>query len=111
MAADVPLSVIVAPLPPAVGLTVPEIVNDPDCAPVPLSGTARGELEALLVMETVPLAPPAELGANSICTTSLWPAAIEDDEAVVVTALNPGPLTVTAETFTLADPVLDIVTL
>lgn len=55
------------PLPPTGTLPKPMLVGlalSPPCVPVPLIETDRGEFEASLVTVSVPLAVPADCGAN-----------------------------------------------
>ena len=68
-----------------------ETVTDA-ATPVPLSATAAGVLDALLVMLTMPVKPPAAAGANCALKVVLFPAAIDDGVVRPVT-LYPAPLT------------------
>ena len=45
-------------------LTLAGLALNPPCVPVPLNASASGEFEASLVTVTVPLAAPADWGAN-----------------------------------------------
>jgi hypothetical protein len=50
-------------------------VSDPSATPVPESGTPRFGFDALLVMETLPLADPPVVGVKVTLKLTLWPAA------------------------------------
>ena len=50
-------------------------VSEPTVTPAPDSGTFKLVLEALLVMEILPLADPLVAGVNFTLKVALWPAA------------------------------------
>jgi hypothetical protein len=79
-----------------------EAVNE-DCVPVPLSAIVSGEFGALLTTEMLPVALPEPVGANCAVKLADCPAAIVSGAVTPVT-LNPAPVTFTAETVTLAEP-------
>jgi hypothetical protein len=74
-----------------------------DCVPVPLNAMVSGEFGALLTTEMLPDALPEPVGANCAVKLADWPAAIVIGAGTPET-LNPAPVTFTAETVTLADP-------
>ena len=85
---------------------VGETVSCPAAAvPVPESGIVKVGFEALEVMVTLPLAAPAEVGANDTLKLVLCPE-VSVTGAVIPVMLNPVPLTPTAEMVTLDPPVL-----
>ena len=73
---------------------------------MPLSAIAIGEPGALLVTDMLPLALPADPGANLAVTEVFWPARIVTG-TVSPLMLKPGPVTLAAEIVTLAVPVFD----
>ena len=66
----------------------------PGATPVPDNGMLRVGLEALDVTVTLPLALPADDGANETVNVALWPA-VKVTGAVIPLKLNPLPLTAT----------------
>ncbi len=89
-------------------LAVDGMADNWPCVPVPLKETVRGEFDALLEMEALPVTAPGDCGANCICTVTLWPTVSENDVALVPTALNPAPVMDAFEAFTVAVPVFVI---
>jgi len=77
--------------------------------PVPLREIVAGELVALLTTLTLPVTVPTAVGAKLAVSGRLWPAArvtpLEKPDTV-----NPEPVEVTCEMFTLPVPVLVTVT-
>lgn len=73
------------------------------CVPVPLKVIVIGEFGALLTIETLPLALPADVGANLALNVVLSPAP-KVSGAVIPVALKPVPETVTAEIVTVPVP-------
>ncbi len=86
-----------------VGLTL-----NPGSTPVAESATEAGELEALLVIVSEPLALPVAVAANVTVRLALAPAAMVAGTCNPLT-LNPAPVAATWETFTPAVPELVIV--
>jgi len=78
---------------------------NPACAPVPFSTMVAGELAASLTTESDPLALPATVGANTAFKLTLA-AGLTDTGNVKPFALNPAPVAVTPEIFTVAVPLL-----
>jgi hypothetical protein len=78
--------------------------------PAPLSATVVGVLEALLVIATLPVALPLEVGANDVVKAVVCPAA-RVSGTLRPLRLNPAPLTVAWVIVTPAKPVLVRVTL
>jgi hypothetical protein len=78
--------------------------------PVPLNEIASGELDALLVTVSVPVAAAAAVGANWICTVMLCPTGIEEAGFPPIT-VNAAPEIVAALMFTVAVPVFVTLTL
>lgn len=64
--------------------------NAPSAAPVPERGMARVGLEASEVMVTVPLAFPADVGANMMLKLAICPA-VSVSGTVIPLRLNPLP--------------------
>jgi hypothetical protein len=77
--------------------------------PIPLSAMLRGEFGALLVMEMLPLAFPAEVGANLAVNDVAWPA-LSVTGVVNPLKLKPAPEELADEITTLAVPVFVTVT-
>jgi len=50
-------------------------VSDPGVTPLPEKGTVRVAFEALLAIETLPLALPPDCGAKVALKVALWPGA------------------------------------
>jgi hypothetical protein len=71
--------------------------------PVPLKVTVAGEFGALLTIEMLPLALPADVGANLALKVVLSPAP-NVSGAVIPVVLKPAPVTVTAEIVAVAEP-------
>jgi hypothetical protein len=74
-----------------------------DCEPVPLSAIVSGEFGALLTTEMLPVELPEPVGANCAVKLADCPAAIVIG-VVAPETLKPVPVTFTAETVTLAEP-------
>jgi len=83
--------------------TVVGVTEISGCVAVPDSEITVGEVGALLVMEMLPLALPAAVGANTALNDTLAPAATVC--AVSPCTLKPAPVTVTCEMVKLAVPV------
>jgi len=66
----------------------------PGVTPVPDSGMVRVGFDAFDVRVTLPLALPADDGANETVKVALWPA-VRVTGAVIPVKLNPEPLTAT----------------
>jgi len=79
------------------------------CAPVPLKAIVSGDPGALLVMEMLPEALPAAVGANFTLKVVFWPA-LRVSGAVIPLKLKPVPEGLAAEIVTLAVPVFVNVT-
>ena len=79
-------------------------VSAPGVIPVPDNGMVRVGFEAFDVMVTLPLAAPAEAGANFTLKVALWPA-VRVTGAVMPLILNALPLTETCEMVTVDPPV------
>ena len=94
------LVTVTAPKSRLVGLAVRMNVA---ATPVPDSGTAVGEVGALLVMEILPLALPVADGANTALNDTVAPAATVC--AASPCTLKPAPVTVTCEMTRFAVPV------
>jgi hypothetical protein len=77
--------------------------------PVPLSAIESGEFGALLEIERLPFAAPAEVGENFTANEALCPAAKVSGVEIPVT-LNAAPLSVAEATVTLAVPEFESVT-
>ena len=107
------LSVMVAmPLLPTftlLKLTLVGLIVSWGCVPVPLSETDSGEFGALLTMEMLPLAFPAEVGANFAVNDVPCPAFSVIGVAKPL-MLNPAPEALAEDTTTLAVPVFVNVT-
>ena len=73
------------------------------CVPVPLKLIVVGEFGALLTIEMLPLALPADVGANLALNVVLNPAP-NVNGAVIPVVLKPAPAAVTAEIVTVAPP-------
>jgi hypothetical protein len=73
------------------------------CVPVPFKVIVVGEFGALLTIEMLPLALPAEVGANLALNVVLSPAP-NVTGVVIPVVLKPAPVTVTAEIVTVAVP-------
>src|SRR5580698_962588 len=73
------------------------------CVPVPLKLIVVGEFGALLTIEMLPLALPADVGANLALNVVLNPAP-NVSGAVIPVVLKPAPAAVTAEIVTVALP-------
>jgi len=73
------------------------------CTPTPVKGIASGEPGALLVMDTLPLALAADVGANAAVRVVVWPALSVSGTANPV-RLKPVPVAAAAEIVTLAVP-------
>src|ERR1700733_4011382 len=73
------------------------------CVPVPLNAIVVGEFGALLTIEMLPLAFPADVGANLALNVVLSPAP-KVTGVVIPVVLKPAPVTVTAEMVTVALP-------
>src|SRR5438128_2601104 len=71
--------------------------------PVPLSGIARGEPGASLVIEAVPLALPAVVGEN-VALKEVFCPGLRVSGAVMPLMVNPVPEALAAEMVTLAVP-------
>jgi hypothetical protein len=110
--------IVTVALPPFVRLTVCEllvpVVTLPNaavvgvaascgCVPVPLNGIVSGEFGALLTIEMLPLAAPADVGANCALNVVLSPAPNVNGVLNPLT-LRPVPDAVAWEIVTLADP-------
>lgn len=65
-------------------LTLDGFADSAPCAPVPLSAIVAGEPGALLVIEMLPEALPAEVGANVTVNVVLAPALIDIGARVIV---------------------------
>jgi hypothetical protein len=83
---------------------------DESCAsiPVPLRATLSGELGALLVTVTLPLALPVAVGAKAALNVAFWPALMVSGVVIPLIA-KPLPDALAAETTTLAVPEFDSV--
>lgn len=84
---------------------VPGLAANCPCVPAPVNDTETGEFEASLVTDKLPLAVPADFGANWICTVAVSPA------ATLIGRVRPGALKELFEkfacvTFTAAEPEL-----
>jgi hypothetical protein len=116
--ATVTEEIVTVALPPFVSVTVCEllvpVVTLPNavlagvaascgCVPVPLKLIVVGELGALLTIEMLPLALPADVGANLALNVVLSPAP-NVTGVVIPVVLKPAPVTVTAEIVTVAVP-------
>ena len=107
-----PLLVIVTPLEPELPTVIPEKLTligfaervTEAAVPVPLRGTALGELGVLLVMRTLPGKLPAAVGANNTLNVALCPAASVAGVLRPLT-LNPAPLAAICAIVTQAVPV------
>ena len=66
----------------------------PGAIPVPAKGTVRLGFDPLEVMVTVPLALPADAGANVTLKVALWPD-VSVRGVVIPLRLNPVPLAAT----------------
>jgi len=110
--------IVTVALPPFVSVTVCEllvpVVTLPNaallgvaancgCVPVPLKLIVVGEFGALLTIEMLPLALPADVGANLALNVVLSPAP-NVSGVVIPVVLKPAPVTVTAEIVTVAVP-------
>ena len=80
-----------------------------EAMPEPLAEITSGELGALLVMETEPVALPAALGEKTTLNVLYWPGAMFVGRAKPEVE-NPDPLTVTLEMVTVPVPVFCKVT-
>ncbi len=85
-------------------------IESPDWVPVAVSEIISGEFEASLITVIEPLIAPAAVGANCTCTVLLCPTAREPD-GLPLTTEKPVPVRDACEMFTVAVPVLVIVTL
>ena len=85
--------------------TLAGLIVNCGCAavPVPLSAMVRGDPGALLVIEMLPLALPATVGANLAVKDVFWPA-LTVTGTVRPVMLKPAPEALAAEIVTLADP-------
>lgn len=81
------------------------VLSDPGVTPVPERATLNEAFEASLVMATLPVALPADVGANFTEKLALCPAAIVAG-ILIPLMLNPVPVTAAWLTVTLAEPVL-----
>ena len=89
-------------LPKLTGVGFAEICG---CVPVPLKAIVKGEPGALLVIETLPVALPADVGAN--CAVKVvFPPALIVTGTVNPVMLKPVPDALAAEIVTLAVPEL-----
>jgi hypothetical protein len=77
--------------------------------PVPLSATVADEFGALLMIETAPIALPADCGAYCTLKFPLWPGVSVIGNANPV-KVNPAPVTVACETVKFAVPLFLICT-
>jgi hypothetical protein len=84
-------------------------VNVPGATPVPERGMLKLGFDPLDVMLTLPLAAPADVGANFTANEVLWPA-VNVTGKVSPLKLNPVPLAEAAEMVRLDPPVLVSVT-
>ena len=73
------------------------------CVPVPLKAIVSGEFGALLTIEMLPLAAPADVGANCALNVVLSPAP-NVTGALSPLMLSPAPDAVACEIVTLAEP-------
>lgn len=76
---------------------------------MPLTGIETGEVAALLAIEMLPVALPADVGANTTLNVALPPAAIVVEEDIPLT-LKPLPEAEIDETLRLAVPVFITIT-
>jgi hypothetical protein len=110
--------IVTVALPPFVSVTVCELLvpvvtlpnaallgvaDNCGCVPVPLKVIVAGEFGALLTIEMLPLALPADVGANLALKVVLSPAPNVTGVAIPV-VLKPAPVTATAEIVTVAVP-------
>lgn len=84
---------------------VPGLAASCPCVPAPVNDTETGEFVASLVIDKLPLAAPADFGANWIFTVAVSPA------ATLIGSARPGALKLLFEkvawvTFTAAEPEL-----
>lgn len=75
--------------------------------PVPDKDNAVGDVGALLTSETLPVALPADCGANCTLNTLLAPGLIESGNATEL-VVNPLPVTLNCEIVKTALPLLEI---
>jgi len=90
-------------------MTFPKFVDAGETAnvsprPVPLKETTPGLFEALLAMETLPLAVPTTFGAKVTLKEALWPG-VSVRGSVSPPRLKPVPVIVACEIVTFAVPV------
>jgi hypothetical protein len=80
-------------------------VSAPGVVPLPESAIAREAFDALLLTLTPPVTAPLVCGANAIVKLVLCPAARVSGKVIPLT-VNPEPVAVTCEMFTLDPPEL-----
>ena len=86
---------LVCPLTTLPKLKLAGLIVNPGCTPVPLTGIASGDPDALLVTDTVPDAFPAVVGAN-VTDKVTWLDAFKVIGVVAPLTANPVPVTPTA---------------
>ena len=80
-------------------------VSDPGVTPVPEKGTVRVAFEALLAIETLPLALPPDCGAKVALKVALWPG-VKVMGRFIPLMLKPAPVTGACVMVTLDPPEL-----
>jgi hypothetical protein len=106
------VAVAVLPVPTLLKFTFVGLMLSKGCGgavPMPLSAMPSGEFGALLAIEMLPLALPAEVGANLAVNEKAWPGLSVTGVAGAM-KLKPGPEELAAEINTFAVPVFVNVT-